>query len=185
MPFFNRRVGLFLLLDAAILLALMGIFAAVNHAFVPAPKTLSENISITPTVEAIPQTLTAHRAAVPIVESSPGDEFNLAKLRSKTVKVVSHAIAMGENYWTIAKNNNIDIYTLSGANPSMPFKAKIKESLNLLSRKGVLYTAQKGDDPSKIAALFGSDAKTIKAENGLTWWKGLKEGDVVFVPSVK
>jgi murein DD-endopeptidase MepM/ murein hydrolase activator NlpD len=187
MSFFNRRVGLFLFLDAAILLALIGVFAAVNHAFVPAPKTLSDNILVTPTVEAIPQTLTApaHKAAGPIVESSASDEFNLAKLRSKTVKVVVHAIAMGENYWTIAKNNNIDIYTLIGANPTMPFKAKIKQSLNLLSRKGVLYTAQKGDDPSKIAALFGIDEKTIKSENGLTWWKGLKEGDILFVPGVK
>ncbi len=185
MPFFNRRVFKFLLLDAVILLALMGVFAAVNHAFVPAQKPLSENILITPTVEAVPLTIAARKSPVPIAQSSPSDDFNIAKLRSKTVKVLAHAIAMGENYWTIAKNNNIDIYTLIGANPTMPFKAKIKQPLNLLSRKGVLYTAQKGDDPSKIAEAFGTDAKTIKAENGINWWNSLKEGDVLFIPSVK
>jgi murein DD-endopeptidase MepM/ murein hydrolase activator NlpD len=164
----------------------MGVFAAVNHAFVPAPNpSLSENILITPTVLAVPQTITARKTTSPITESQPGDEFNIAKLRSKTVKVLAHAIAMGENYWTIAKNNGIDIYTLIGANPTMPFKAKINQPLNLLSRKGVLYTAQKGDDPSKIAQAFGADEKTIKTENGITWWKGLKEGDVLFIPSVK
>ena len=185
MPFFNRRVFKFLLLDAAILLALMGVFAAVNHAFVPVTKPLSENILIAPTVSAIPQTIAARKSTGSIVESQSSDEFNIARLRSKTVKVLAHSIAMGENYWTIAKNNGIDIYTLIGANPTMPFKAKIKQPLNLLSRKGILYTAQKGDDPSKIAESFGTDAKTIKAENGLTWWKGLKEGDVLFIPSVK
>ncbi len=184
MPFLNRRVCLFLLLDAAILLALMGIFTAINHAFVPAPNTLSEKISITPTVAAIPQTITARKTG-PIVESQPGEEFDTTKLRSKTVKVVAHAIAMGENYWTIAKNNSIDIYTLIGANPSMPFKARIKQSLNLLSRKGILYTAQKGDDISKIAQALGTDEKTIRSENGITWWNNLKEGDVLFIPAVK
>jgi len=185
MSFFNRRVGLFLLLDAAILLALMGIFAAVNHAFVPAQGNLNANLQITPTVVAIPQTLTVRKPLGATLESKPGDEINIQKLVSKSVKVLNHKIALGENYWILAKNNNIDIMTLIGGNPTLPFKAKINQDLLILPRKGVLYSVQKGDDLKKIADTFGSDVKTLKDENGLSWWKGIHEKDVLFIPKVK
>jgi murein DD-endopeptidase MepM/ murein hydrolase activator NlpD len=68
----------------------------------------------------------------------------------------------------------------------MPFKARIKQNLLLLSRKGVLYTVQKDDTLSKIADSFGTTQKVIQDENGLKWfWNHLHEGDVIFIPGVK
>ncbi|HVZ81114.1 MAG TPA: LysM peptidoglycan-binding domain-containing M23 family metallopeptidase, partial [bacterium] len=113
-------------------------------------------------------------------------EIDIKRLRSKTVAVTIHHIAMGENYWTIAKANNTDLYTLIGANPTMPFIARVKQQLLMLSRRGVLYTVKKDDNVAKIAEMFATTEKVVKKENGLTWfWQSLKEGDVVFIPDVK
>lgn len=187
MPFFNRRVVLFLLLDASILLGLIGIFAAVNHAFVPGnpQQPLSQQVQITPTLVSVPQTITVRKTSSTTTEAGPGDEINLQRLIAKTAKVVVHPIELGENYWSLAKKNSIDIYSLIGANPTMPFKAKIKQTLNILSRKGVLHTVLKNESLSQIAGDYGTDEKTLKAENNIHWWRSLREGDVIFIPNVK
>jgi murein DD-endopeptidase MepM/ murein hydrolase activator NlpD len=128
----------------------------------------------------------AHKTSGVVSESKKGDEFDLKRLRSKTVKVTVHPVEMGENYWTIAKANNTDLNSLIGANPTMPFKARIKQNLLILSRKGALYTVQKGDDLASIAEAFGTTQKVIQAENGLRWWwNHLSVGDVIFIPGVK
>ena len=175
-------------MDAVILLGLMGIFAAVNHAFVPAQKPLDPlvyGVSGTPTVSAIPQTLAVHHPAGEIQVSTDADVIDPKRLVSEGVKVTVHTVTMGENYWTIAKNNNIDLQTLIGANPTMPFKARVKETLNILSAKGVLHAVAKGEDITKIAEDYGADLKALKQENNIHWWHGLREGDVVFIPNVK
>lgn len=187
MPF-NRRIVTFLVLDAVILLGLMGVFAAVNHAFVPSQKPLDPlvyGVSMTPTVAAIPQTLAVHKPSGDIQEATDADVINAKKLISKAVKVTVHTVAMGENYWTIAKNNNIDLLSLIGANPNMPFKAHVKQVLNILSAKGVLHAVAKGEDIAKIALDYGVDEKTLRQENGISWWHSLHEGDVVFIPGGK
>src|SRR5581483_5103696 len=132
-----------------------------------------------------PQTLVARRTPVPVAESKKGDEIDLARLRSKTVQVKVHTIAMGDNYWTLAKSNSIDVPSLIGANPTMPFKARIKQTLLIPSRRGVLYAVQKGDSAGKIAETFGVTEDLVKTENNVHWYKGLKEGDVVFIPGAK
>jgi LysM repeat protein len=187
---FNRRVVLFLILDAVILLGLMGVFAAVNHAFVPGssqqpPVSVADTVKITPTIQAIPPTIAVRKPAGTIAEATTADVFDLKKIVCKTVKVTVHTVQMGENYWTIAKNNNLDVYSLIGANPTMPFRAKIKQTMNLLSRKGVLHVVAKGEELAKIALDYGVDEKTLKIENGIHWWHNLHEGDVVFIPNAK
>src|SRR5258708_8659170 len=84
MLLFNRRFVLFLLLDTVVLLGLIGVFAAVNHAFVPPQTGLSERILITPEPSGtpdsspasaiIPETIHAETAAEKtenIAETSP------------------------------------------------------------------------------------------------------------------
>lgn len=195
----------YLVLDALLVVGLIVVFVVLNRSHEPStPSATStpastttpalQTSTVTPTTKKVktknPATVTPSptpkRTPLPILESKKGDEYDLKKLISKTVKVTAHSITMGENYWTIAKANNTDIYTLIGANPSMPFKARIKQNLLILSRKGVLYAAQKGDNASKIAEDFGTTEKTIKDENGLKWWwNSIHEGDVLFIPGVK
>jgi murein DD-endopeptidase MepM/ murein hydrolase activator NlpD len=120
-----------------------------------------------------------------IVETNPSDSIDVKHLRADKVKVIPHKIEMGENYWTVATDNQITIYTLIGGNPTLPFKAKINQNLNILSRKGVLHAVEKGETTSSIAALYKVDENIVKGENHITWWKSLREGDVLFVPDVR
>ncbi|HUO57256.1 MAG TPA: LysM peptidoglycan-binding domain-containing M23 family metallopeptidase [bacterium] len=209
----HRRFVLFLLLDALVILGLMGIFAAVNHAFVPGQPQLSERILITPgasdepnapsnsqpsspkaiapvgkTTAVIPPTLHVARGTPEnpeIMETTEGESYDLKRLRALKVKASLHKVEMGENYWSIANDNNVTINTLLGANPGMPFTAAINRPLVLLSRKGVLHRVEAGEKLEQIAGLYGVDVQVLKDENGVTWWKGIKEGDVLFVPDVK
>jgi murein DD-endopeptidase MepM/ murein hydrolase activator NlpD len=198
MLLFNRRVARFLLLDILVILVLVGLFAAVNHAFVPRSSGLSERILITPEPSGTPNSSEAssvipdkiHVEPAPeksteIEEISASDSIDLKHLRAVKVKVSAHKIEMGENYWTIATDNKITIYTLIGANPTLPFKAAINQALNILSRKGVLHSVEKGETTASIADLYKVDEKTVKDENHITWWNRLRDGDVLFVPDVR
>lgn len=202
MPFLlSRRVWLFLLLDAFILLGLMGVFAAVNHAVVPPGSVLNNRIPVatTPGISSrqpavltgrfptpmgvIPEKIQVHTPAY--VEAGPTDVIDLKRLICKKATVAVHKILLKENYWQIAKNNRIDVMTLIGANPNMPFKAKINQALNILSQKGVLHTVAKDESTAQIAQAYGVDEKDLKDENGLSWWHGLHAGDVLFIPGAK
>lgn len=205
----NRKVLVFLLLDAVILMGVIGVFAAVNHAFAPSGPPLSERIFRTPEptpspqstsaktnektaapskgVAVIPQTLKTNAVAPePVyVIAAEGELVDVARLLSKKVKVTPHEIKMKENYWLVAKESNIDLHTLIGANPGLPFKASIHQTLNILSHKGVLHTAAKGEKLAQIAESYRTDVKTLKEWNSISWWHGLREGDVLFIPDVK
>jgi LysM repeat protein len=176
-PFLNRRVLAFLLLDLAVLGGFMAVFTAVNHAFVPEPAVQPVNSSLSQGLRSIPSTIT--------VEASGTGDYDLQKLRSKSVKVYTHRVRMGENYWTIAKDNHIDIDTLIGANPNMPFTAQFNQALNILSRKGILCEVGKGDTLEGLAREYGVDEKTLEKENGISWLHGLKQGDLLFLPGAK
>ncbi|HEY5038286.1 MAG TPA: M23 family metallopeptidase, partial [bacterium] len=193
MPFpLKRRVLLFLLLDAAILLILVGAFAAVNHAFAPKPLPLNERpFLMSPKSTETPGAPSKIPTEKPseLSELSPDsfslDPVDLSRLLCKKIKVVVHKIESGENYWSIAKDNSIDLNTLIGANPGMPFKASINQPLNVPSLKGVLHVVGKAESLSSIASEYKIDQKVIKGENGLSWWKRLHPGDVLFIPNVK
>ena len=208
----SRTQG-YLILDALLVVGLIVVFLVLNRSHEPSSPAPSETPvatgqtpgTWTPTPASKKPTSTAtptkgkpgksptpaassapKKAPLAVSESKSGDEIDLKRLRSTTVKVVVHSITMGENYWTIAKANNTDLNTLIGANPTMPFKARIKQNLLLLSRKGVLYTVQTGDTLAKIADSFGTTQKSIQDENGLKWfWNRLHDGDVIFIPGVK
>ncbi len=209
MPILNRRFVRFLLLDALVILGLLGIFAAVNHAFVPQTPPLSERILVTPEPSGfdaalkpkadsssnsiIPKTLRIEQlqdALSDITVVDPSSSLDLKRLRATHTTVTVHKIEMGENYWSLATDNNISINTLIGANPGMPFKASINQPVNILSRKGILHKVEKGETIAGIAALYRAeekpiDEKIIKDENGITWWHRIHEGDLLYIPGVK
>jgi hypothetical protein len=189
MPFFlNRRLWGFLLLDATVLLALLGVFILTRC--VPdsePPRGLSERILATPIAEGNrvsppePKESGVSEETLPVVVG----DIDLKHLRSKTVTVRVHQIKLKENFWSIAEANKIDIFTLIGANPNMPFKANVGQYLNLLSRKGVLHRVEKGETLAYIAKEYRSEEKILEKENNISWWRRLKTDDVLFVPDVK
>ncbi len=137
-----------------------------------APSTLETRNLLTPTPEAAPSDL---------IDSTPQTIF-ASHLLSKTVMVTPYKLDVTDNYWTVANDNGINLYTLIGANPTLPFKAHIGLNVLLLSRKGVLHLVYPGDTLAKIAAGYHVDAKVLKQENRIHWWRGIKPGDVLFIP---
>ncbi len=194
----NRRIVLFLLLDSFILLSLAGVFAAVHRVVVPvSPVPANAKLAPTPnpSVTAWPQTAATPvavipntikiAASVPHPDAEPGQTVDLSHLRCKKIKVISHPIEMGENYCGISKDANIDVLTLIGANPGLPYKAKINQLLYLLPQRGVLHTVVKEDSAASIALAYGVNEKDLRDANDIHWWHRLHPGDVLFVPGAR
>src|SRR5665213_2732896 len=148
----------------------------------------------TPTIENRHSTVSAEAVSTPVLipaataaytESTASDAIDIKKLRSKAVIVQVHKVDFGENYWTLAKQGNIDIFTLIGANPMMPFKAAYHMTLNILSRKGVLHTVHPDDTLSLLAEKYRTTEKVIQEANTLHWWHPMRAGDVLFLPNAR
>jgi LysM repeat protein len=187
MRFVKHRLGLLILLDAVVIISIMAVLEEV-HPLVPEKSVPAQvHATLSPT-KAIPEDLETRGGDSGIADFIPAtsaDHIDLSRLRSKTVTVYSHEIAMGENYWTIAKKNHIDLYTLIGANPDLSFRARYKTPLNILSEKGILYTVRKGDNLDEIAEDYDVEKEKIEKLNGLSWFHGLRTGDVLFLPDTR
>ncbi len=181
-------------------------YAAIHHFQVTRQNALSERILITPGAvdedaeEAGVPTVVATTApmasvpgtgnlSTPTPEPAPSDLIDstpqtivLNRLLSKTVVVTPYKLDVTDNYWTVANDNGINLYTLIGANPTLPFKAHIGLNVLLLSRKGVLHMVYPGDTLARIAAAYHVDPKILHQENRIHWWRGIKPGDVLFIP---
>jgi len=153
-----------------------------------AGEAQTPTISITPAIAPIALVSTPVFTATVVAtysEATASDVIDPKKLRAKDVVVTVHKVDFGENYWTLAKQANIDIYTLIGANPTMPFKAAYHMTLNILSRKGVLHTVHPEDNLSKLAEEYRTTEKIIKDTNDIHWWRPMHKGDVLFIPNAK
>ena len=176
---FRRSLVLALVVSTAI-----GVYAVTHHTSAPTDST-SAYILITPTVleTSVPTTVATTIIPAPtkvsfvrsvVLTPSPSvtasassysaasasDVIDLKKLRSKDVAIEVHKVSSGENYWTLAKKANIDIYTLIGANPTMPFKAAYHMTLNILSQKGILHTVHSDDTLLKLAEKYRTTEKS-------------------------
>ena len=194
MPFsFNRRLLKFLLLDGLILFLAIGVFAAVNHARLNRAAALSEKILITPGASdlpaAAPVSVEPAQASGPsttavLVDASP-QTIEPGRLLSRSVTLIPYQLDGSDNYWTVADDHGINLYTLIGANPTLPFKAHLGLNVLLLSRKGILHTVYPGDTLQSIAAAYKVDEKELRLENRIHWWRGIRPGDVLFIPDVR
>ncbi len=180
---------MFLIADGILILALAVIYSASSSPQIQTKKNLSERIFVTPevgeaTTGAQPERETLQPPAVPLKIGDLG-AILLNRLRSTSVTVSVHAVELGENYWSIASDNDIDIYTLIGANPDLPFRAAMGHPVNILSQRGVLHSVEKDETIKSISALYKCNEKLLASENHLTWWHGLRAGDVLYIPNVK
>jgi len=117
--------------------------------------------------------------------TNPGTDFDRKRLRSLQVQVKEHFVKNGENYWSIAKDYDISVPTLLGANPGMPFTAEVGQSIWVPSRDGVLHVVEKGQNLNRVAELYAVEEKVVRNANFIPWWSPLKTGDILFVPGVK
>ncbi len=194
MPLTQKRLFRLIALNTVIVIVLVLSIVLAKKIAGHSSSTVSERILTTPEVETTSPTTPLVQPTETIQPSpqpsprevlEPTGPIDIKKLRAKNAKVSVHAVELGENYWSIASDNDIDIYTLIGANPDLPFKASLGHPVNILSQRGVLHVVTKGEDTRSISALYKIDEKSLKNENGISWWHGLNTGDVLFVPNAK
>lgn len=178
------------------------VFLVRHHRSAQEATAASAAVTATPGAEAAaPQ---EHADALPEENETPAPPEAAPGIDPKRflgtgVKLQVYEVKMGENYWSVARKFNIDVPTLIGANPDMPFVSRVHQTLLVIDKKGVLHAAAKGeglkdiatlyvnkvDDDKAMAAAVAARIDDIKKNNALHWWHPVREGDVLFIPGVK
>jgi murein DD-endopeptidase MepM/ murein hydrolase activator NlpD len=199
MPSFQPRVYLILL---AVAILIFGLFHVIHQ---PIPDNSTSFLSLltpsaTPSgpvseatvapsnVSPIPAQPLQTQLSLPTTQTATeADVFDLKRLRDLKALAEVHKVEDGENWWSIASDDKIDVPTLIGGNPTLPMKARINRPVVILSERGSLHTVRKGETLSSIAAFYKSDSKILQKVNGIQWWwwARMKVGDVLFIPGAK
>ena len=193
----------FAAIEAGVLLLTLGVLFGLAHrnGSTSSPSSPSES-AVSPSAEATAEMApapiddhdhpsrvaspdAAEVAAKPEEAPTPYPAIDPKRLLAKNLKVEDHEVEIGENYWTVAKDFNIDVPTILGANPDMDFVAHIHQHLLTPNRKGVLHAVAKGETLKSIAETYKVKVEDLKKENTVPWWHGLQEGDVLFVAGAK
>ncbi len=172
----SRKTWIQLAMDLAAVLVLVLLFSLGARLGSGTSKAAADK----PVPEPVPET---HRDAVelPPLKSA----LDLGRLRASDLKVSRHQVRIGENYWSIARDYKVNVRTLLGANPDMPFTASVDQTLLVPSKDGVLHPVDAGENFRFVAELYGVDEDVLKKANPVSWWKPLRTGDVLFVPEAK
>lgn len=103
------------------------------------------------------------------------------KLKSPGLDFYLHKVEPGENFWSIAKENGVDIDTIIAANPDLTkLLAYSGQMLIVPNKKGVIHEiTQSEKDFSSLAEIYKTSVDKIKNANPST---ELKIGSVFFIP---
>lgn len=112
----------------------------------------------------------------------------LKKIKDLNIRI--YMIRQGENYWSIAKDNDIDIDTIIGLNPYLKnIFAGLNEHLLVGGLKGCLHVLQPHEGLRSVAMLYGIKSSRIRKVNRISFltklFSPLRPGDVIFVPDAK
>jgi len=116
-----------------------------------------------------------------------------ALVRKDKIHLARYTVKKGDNFWIVAKRRHIDIDTIVGANPYLPgLFARLHQRILLINRKGVLHQVEKGESVERILDRYNRklspqrrlDRTALEAFNALRPFTGVKEGDIIFIPSV-
>jgi len=92
-------------------------------------------------------------------------DFIQNKIDIPDVNFSIHKITMGDNYWKIAKKNNININSLIGTNPFLEdLLARISKSIVIPSQKGVLHFIKDPDNLEKLKSLYNCSDEELKTQ---------------------
>jgi LysM repeat protein len=109
------------------------------------------------------------------------DQVRLPGFQASSVEV-----SKKENYWSIAKKNQISIDTIVGLNPDLQnLNAYVGRALVVANQRGTLHWVQAGDSISSVEQSYGLMTGTVKAANRLGWALCLRPGEVLFLPGAK
>ena len=104
----------------------------------------------------------------------------------KDVEVQVYDIKPWDNYWLIARTNQIDFDTIIGCNPYITsLYAAVGEKIIAVNKKGVLHYIQENEDLDILSELYKVKKSMIKKNNKIGLFSGLKKGYILFIPGVK
>lgn len=122
--------------------------------------------------------------------SSEVQKQKAADLLNKTVlvkdfKAEIYHVDDGDNFWLIAKQYKITIFTVLAFNPELDgLDADPKQALLVPNVKGALHQVQPGDTLESIAKIYETKAEDIRKANTIGWL-GLKPLQLLFIPGAK
>lgn len=102
------------------------------------------------------------------------------------LEIALHPIGRKENYWKVARQYNVDIDTIIGANPGLEeLHAVLGQKLRVPGRKGVIHRTEEHDDVQAISLLYHVPVPFIIATNNLPPKHILVPGLELFIPGAK
>jgi murein DD-endopeptidase MepM/ murein hydrolase activator NlpD len=108
------------------------------------------------------------------------------KFRGIDVSYTMYRVKTGENFWGIAKQYNINIDTIIGANPEFEdLRAFLNKQVVILSKKGVIHEVMSGNENIKqLSEIYKVNEEEIKKHNKL-FFGTLAKGDLLFIPDTR
>lgn len=123
-----------------------------------------------------------------IVEFKEEEEEQIIEKSIKELNFKLYTVQNKDNFWQIAKENNLDIDTILGCNPHFnTIYALLNQQVIIPDKKGVIHYMRRGENLRSISKLYNIPILKIKKYNKIQWWKlkRIKEGDIIFIPDIK
>ncbi|GHS89178.1 hypothetical protein AGMMS49957_11950 [Synergistales bacterium] len=132
-----------------------------------------------------------------IPNSAQDIESALEEVRTRQVRIMalrehvdplsikSYTVVQGDNLWSIANTQNLEVDTLVGSNV---FKNSVLQPGNVLripNQDGIFYSIKKGDTIESIAKRYGVSVDKIRKVNASVNVASLKAGNEIFLPGAR
>jgi murein DD-endopeptidase MepM/ murein hydrolase activator NlpD len=102
------------------------------------------------------------------------------------VELTEHTIQQKENFWQVAKEYNVDIDTIVGANPGLgKLSATRGQTIRVLNQKGVIHAIAEQETVRTISELYKVTADKIASVNNLRPNNIFAPGLELFIPNAK
>jgi len=102
------------------------------------------------------------------------------------LEIAQHTIAQKENFWKVAKQYQVNIDSIVGANRGIAhLSAAQGQTIRVPNQRGVLHLTEAGESAATIAALYSVAATSISVLNNLKPKHILVSGLELFIPGAK
>jgi LysM repeat protein len=102
------------------------------------------------------------------------------------LEIATHTIAHKENFWKVAKQYQVNIDSIIGANQGLAkLSAAAGQKIRVPNQRGVVHLVEAGDSAVTIAELYSVPVASISALNNLRPKHILVPGREVFIPKAK
>ena len=109
-----------------------------------------------------------------------------AQVKTRGYKAICIQVGKKENYWSIARKNNISIDTIVGLNPDLVnLNAYVGRALLVANQRGGLHFVKAGETIASIESDYGCQTGLIKVNNRVGWFQALRPGQVLLLPGLK